>query len=69
MLYRKIIITTLVLIELFLGILILILWTLAYPFIRLHFLKTNRYKHHPSVILFKSFVWVNNLLKINYSKK
>lgn len=69
MLYRKIIVTTLLLIELLFGIVILILWTISYPFLRLRFLSTNRFKHYPSVILFKSFVWISNLFKINYSKK
>lgn len=69
MLYRKIIATTLPLIELVLALIILILWTLVYPFLRLRFAMTNRFKHHPSLLLFKSFVWLTNLMNFNYFKK
>lgn len=69
MLYRKIIAVILPILELVLGLIILILWTIAYPFLRLHYLRTNRYKHHPSILLFKAFVWANNLFKFNYFKK
>jgi hypothetical protein len=69
MLYRKIIATILPIFELILGLIILTIWTIAYPFLRLRFINTKRYKHHPSVLLFKAFVWANNLFKYNYFKK
>jgi hypothetical protein len=55
--------------ELIFGLICLMLWTLAYPLLRIRFAKTNRFKHHPSLLLFKSFVWVNKLFKKIYVKK
>jgi hypothetical protein len=69
MLYRKIIATFLSLCELILGLTILILWTLAYPLLRMNFFRTNKYKDYPSILLFKAFVWTNNLFKYDYFKK
>ena len=69
MLYRKIIATTLPLIELVFGLIILILWTIAYPLLRLRYSRTKRFNHHPSLMLFKCFVWLTNLMKFNYFKK
>ena len=69
MLYRKIISTFLSLLELTLGLIILILWTIAYPLLRIKFLRTNKYKDYPSLVLFKAFVWTNHLFKYDYFKK
>jgi hypothetical protein len=69
MLYRKIIAPVFYLIELLCGILILTLWTIAYPLLRLRYSIKKRFKYHPSLLLFKSFVWMTNKFKYDYFKK
>jgi len=60
--------------EVVVGILILIVWSLLYPLLRLRYKSTNRQKHIPSVVLFRAFVWIANvsnkfIFKNNYYKK
>jgi hypothetical protein len=69
MLYRKIISTILRLVEFVFGVTLLISWTLAYPFLRLRYENTKQYKHLPSLVLFRAFVWSANLFKFDYFKK
>lgn len=49
------------LLEIIFGIIILILWTLLYPLLRLRYKTTKNHKHIPSVVLFRAFVWSANM--------
>lgn len=68
-LFLKIIERFLFLIEIFLSIIFLVCWTLAYPLLRLRYNESNKYKHHPSVVLFRLFLWASNLFNFDYFKK
>jgi hypothetical protein len=69
MLYRKIISLTSSLLQLIFGLCILVLWTIAYPLLRMRYSYKRRYTRHPSFILFKGFIWTNSLFKFDYFKK
>lgn len=47
--------------EIIFGTIILIFWTLLYPLLRLRYKSTKNYKHNPSVVLFRAFVWSANM--------
>jgi hypothetical protein len=47
--------------EIIFGTIILIFWTLLYPLLRLRYKNTKNYKHNPSVVLFRAFVWSANM--------
>lgn len=49
------------LLEIIFGVIILILWTLLYPLLRLRYKTTKNHKHIPSVVLFRAFVWSANM--------
>jgi hypothetical protein len=49
------------LLEIIFGTIILILWTLLYPLLRLRYKTTKNHKHIPSVVLFRAFVWSANM--------
>jgi hypothetical protein len=50
-----------ILLEILFGLLILIVWTLLYPLLRLRYRNTGLIKHKPSVVLFRAFVWSANV--------
>jgi hypothetical protein len=49
------------LLEIIFGTIILVLWTLFYPLLRLRYKTTKNHKHIPSVVLFRAFVWSANM--------
>jgi hypothetical protein len=69
MLFRKIISKFLILIELILSIVLLFFWTLSYPLLRLRYNLTRKYKHLPSIVIFRGFVWAGSLFRNNYFEK
>jgi hypothetical protein len=69
MLYSKIILRILLFLEICLSIIFLIVWTLAYPILRLRYQKTLKHKDLPSVVLFRMFLWAMNLFNRNSFKK
>lgn len=69
MLFRKIIATILGIAEFVFGVTLLIFWSLAYPLLRLRYEKTKQYKHLPSLVIFRAFIWSGNLFKFDYFKK
>jgi hypothetical protein len=69
MLFLKIMNRVFLFIEIFLSILILIAWTLLYPFLRLRYQETLKHKHLPSVLLFRWFLWASNVFDENSFKK
>jgi heme/copper-type cytochrome/quinol oxidase subunit 2 len=46
--------------EIIFGVIIIVMWTLLYPLMRLRYKQTQKQKHSPSVILFRVFVWSAN---------
>jgi len=69
MLYRKIIAICLGCAEFILGVVMIIAWSCAYPLLRLRYQRTKKFKHLPSLVIFKGFVWASNLFKFDYFKK
>lgn len=49
------------LLEIIFGVIIIVLWTLLYPLLRLRYKTTKNHKHIPSVVLFRAFVWSANM--------
>ena len=69
MLYYKIIRRLFLFLEIILSILLLIGWTLLYPSLRLRYQNTLLYKHLPSILLFRLFLWASNVFDKNSFKK
>jgi hypothetical protein len=58
---NKIIERIFLLLEILFGLLILTLWTLLYPLLRLRYKNTGLTKHKPSIVLFRAFIWSANV--------
>lgn len=69
MLFFKIISRLLLLLEIILSLFLLIGWTLVYPLLRLRYQETLQYKHLPSIILFRWFLWASNVFDFDCFKK
>lgn len=69
MLFLKIISRVFLFLEIILSVLLLIVWTLLYPFLRLRYQETLKHKYLPSVVLFRWFLWASNLFDENSFKK
>lgn len=68
-LFRNIIWKLLIIVEFIFGVILLIVWSLLYPFLRLRYNANKVHKSLPSVILFRWFIWSTNIFRYDYFKK
>lgn len=69
MLFLKIISRIFLFIEILLSVILLLGWTLLYPLLRLRYQETLQYKHLPTIILFRWFLWASNVFDFDCFKK